>query len=95
MRRREFVVREEKHEGVPVVHLFREGRAAGTILLWVVNFMNLLNLYLLASWLPTVVTAWATDVRPRCSLGTILQVGGTPAPFGLAWLVAASDSSRC
>ncbi len=26
----------------------------GTILLWIINFMNLLNLYFLASWLPTV-----------------------------------------
>ena len=51
----EFVVREESREGVPVMHLFREGRGAVTILLWVVNFMNLLNLYFLASWLPTVV----------------------------------------
>ena len=25
-----------------------------TILLWVVNFMNIYNLYLLSSWLPTV-----------------------------------------
>src|SRR5215208_131178 len=40
----EFVVREENKSGVPIVHLFREGRAVPTLLFWVVNFMNLLNL---------------------------------------------------
>src|SRR6266849_10708437 len=51
----EYVVPEENKSGVPVVHLFRERRGAVTILLWTVNFMNLLNLYFLASWMPTVV----------------------------------------
>ena len=41
---------------MPFVHLFREGRGAVTLLLWVVNFMNLLILYSLSNWLPTVVT---------------------------------------
>ena len=50
-----FVVREQSKAGIPVVHLFRDGRAAATVLLWVVNFMNLLTLYSLANWLPTVV----------------------------------------
>ena len=40
----EFVVREENKQGVPILHLFREGRAAATLLFWLVNFMNLLNL---------------------------------------------------
>src|SRR5262245_26924981 len=52
-----YVVREQKRGGVPILQLFTEGRAAGTALLWVINFMNLLNLYFLASWLPTVVNA--------------------------------------
>src|SRR5690349_12441890 len=41
----EFVTNETGRGGVPLVHLFRDGRSAATILLWVVNFMNLLNLY--------------------------------------------------
>ena len=39
------MVREENKAGVPIGHLFREGRAVATIVFWVVNFMNLLNLY--------------------------------------------------
>jgi AAHS family 4-hydroxybenzoate transporter-like MFS transporter len=83
----EFVVREENREGVPVVHLFREGRAAVTILLWVVNFMNLLNLYFLASWLPTVVRDAGHEASTAVLAGTILQVGGTIGTVGLAWLI--------
>jgi MFS family permease len=41
--------------GVPIVQLFAEGRARGTLGLWTVNFMNLLNLYFLSNWLPTLV----------------------------------------
>jgi MFS transporter, AAHS family, 4-hydroxybenzoate transporter len=83
----EFVVREESREGVPAVHLFREGRSAVTILLWVANFMNLLNLYFLASWLPTVVRDAGHSVSTAVLAGTILQVGGTIGTVGLAWLI--------
>jgi AAHS family 4-hydroxybenzoate transporter-like MFS transporter len=83
----EFVVREESREGVPAVHLFREGRSAVTILLWIANFMNLLNLYFLASWLPTVVRDAGHSVSTAVLAGTILQVGGTIGTVGLAWLI--------
>ena len=42
-----------KKEGVPLITLFHEGRAVGTLLLWTMQFMNLINLYMLSTWLPT------------------------------------------
>lgn len=89
-----FVVREQGRTGVPVLHLFREGRAVATILFWIVNFMNLLNLYSLASWLPTVVRDAGYSTQTAVLVGTILQVGGTIGTFGLAWLVARSGFVR-
>lgn len=87
--RTEFILTEEKARGgVPIEHLFRERRAATTLLLWVVNFMNLLNLYSLASWLPTVVTGAGYPQQTAVLVGAILQVGGTIGTFGLAWLIA-------
>ena len=83
----EFVVQEASREGVPVVHLFREGRGAVTVLLWIVNFMNLLNLYFLASWLPTVVRDAGHSAPTAVLAGTVLQVGGTIGTVGLAWLI--------
>ena len=85
----EFVLQEEKRgSGLPIAHLFREQRAATTILLWIVNFMNLLNLYSLASWLPTVVIGAGYPQQTAVLVGAILQTGGTVGTFGLAWLIA-------
>lgn len=84
----ELTVDEVGRGGVPVVRLFREGRAGVTLLFWVVNFMNLLNLYSLASWLPTVVRNAGHPTRTAVLVGTALQVGGTLGTFGLAWLIA-------
>ena len=84
----EYVAREEKKEGVPVFHLFSGGRAAVTILLWVIFFLNLLNLYLLASWLPTVVSAAGYSTGTAVMVGTTFQAGGTIAGFALAVIIS-------
>jgi MFS transporter, AAHS family, 4-hydroxybenzoate transporter len=81
-----FVVREEKREGVTVFRLFADGRAMGTLMLWVVNFMNLLNLYFLSSWLPTIVNASYT-LRASQLVGTTLQIGGVIGTFAFSWLI--------
>jgi AAHS family 4-hydroxybenzoate transporter-like MFS transporter len=83
----EYVAREEKKEGVPVIHLFSGGRAGVTILLWVIFFLNLLNLYLLASWLPTVVSASGYSTGTAVMVGTTLQAGGAIAGFALAVII--------
>src|SRR6185295_706517 len=84
----EFVTNEVSQGGIPIVHLFRDGRTAATILLWVVNFMNLLNLYSLSNWLPTVVTGMGYTQQTAVLVGAVLQVGGTIGTYGLAWLIA-------
>jgi len=42
-------------EGLAVKHLFRDGRAVGTLLLWVPYFMNLLLMYFILSWMPALL----------------------------------------
>jgi AAHS family 4-hydroxybenzoate transporter-like MFS transporter len=81
-----FVVREEQRGGVPLVRLFHDGRALGTALLWTINFMNLLNLYFLASWLPTIVSG-SYSLRASQLVGTTLQVGGVIGTFAFSWLI--------
>jgi AAHS family 4-hydroxybenzoate transporter-like MFS transporter len=85
--RTEYVVHEQKSGGVPILHLFTEGRAVGTTLLWIINFMNLLNLYFLASWLPTVVNAAFGSVRTGALVATTLQLGGVIGTFFFSWVV--------
>jgi AAHS family 4-hydroxybenzoate transporter-like MFS transporter len=79
---------ETSQGGVPFWHLFREGRAGFTVLLWAVNFMNILMLYSLSNWLPTLVTGMGYDQQTAVLVGTLLQVGGTIGTFGLAWIIA-------
>ena len=83
-----FVANEGSKAGVPFVHLFRDGRAAVTLLFWVVNFMNIMMLYSLSNWLPTLVTGMGYPQQTAVLVGTVLQVGGTIGTFGLAWLIA-------
>jgi len=82
-----YFVEERKRGGIPWIHLFYDGRAVGTILLWIINFMNLLNLYFLASWLPTVANQAGYGVRTSVLVGTMEQLAGMIGGFTLGFLV--------
>ena len=84
----EYVANEQGRKGAPFMHLFRDGRVMVTLLLWVVNFMNLLNLYALSNWLATVVNGMGYSTQTAVLVSTALQAGGTLGAFGLAWLIA-------
>src|SRR6266478_1371356 len=58
----QFVIHEPELAGIPVLHLFKEGRTPVTLLLWVVFFMSLLDLYFLSNWLPTVLNDLGASV---------------------------------
>ena len=83
----QYVVNEENRKGVPLIHLFREGRGLGTVLLWVINFMNLMNLYFLGSWLPTVVRDAGYSTTTAVLVGTAVQVGGSIGAILNGWMI--------
>ena len=83
----ELRVREPDQRGVPALALFHDGRAAGTVLLWILNFMNLLNLYFLSNWLPTVLRDGGFSTSRAVLAGTLLQVGGIAGTLALGRLV--------
>jgi MFS transporter, AAHS family, 4-hydroxybenzoate transporter len=60
----------------PVTELFTDGRALPTVLIWTVYFMNLLNLYFLNSWLPTIISDAGIPVSTAINLTALFQVGG-------------------
>ncbi|MBR1030886.1 MFS transporter [Bradyrhizobium liaoningense] len=68
-------------------HLFAEGRASVTVLLWVVFFMSLLDLYLLSNWLPTVLNDLGVSVSGAAAIGAMLQVGGVVGTFTLGQFI--------
>ena len=59
-----------------VIDLFRGALAAPTVLLWLVSFANLLNLFFLSNWLPTLATRMGFSDAQGVLLGTTLQGGG-------------------
>jgi len=82
-----YVLTEKAHRGVPWVQLFHEGRALGTVLIWLLNFMNLLNLYFLTLWLPTVVADIGYSAPVAVRVGATLQLAGAIGAFLQGWLI--------
>jgi AAHS family 4-hydroxybenzoate transporter-like MFS transporter len=78
---------EAKKGGISFVRLLQTGRAAGTLLLWTINFMNLLNVYFLQGWLTTVVTDAGYPQATAAVVASMVQVGGTVGAFTLGWFV--------
>jgi AAHS family 4-hydroxybenzoate transporter-like MFS transporter len=82
-----FTVYEPGLTGVPVLHLFREGRTLVTLLFWVVFFMSLLDLYFLSNWLPTVLNDLGATVSEAAVIGSMMQVGGVVGAFALGSVI--------
>jgi AAHS family 4-hydroxybenzoate transporter-like MFS transporter len=72
-----FTIAERSLPGFTVRHLLNQGRAINTVLLWITFFCNLLVIYYLNSWLPTVLTDAGVP------LATALRLGGTSAWGGI------------
>ncbi len=66
----------DSHQGIPVKHLFTEGRAIGTILLWVPYFMNLLIIYFIVSWLPALLQQSDLPVSAGINAIVLFSLGG-------------------
>jgi MFS transporter, AAHS family, 4-hydroxybenzoate transporter len=82
-----FVVDEPALKGIPVQHLFRGGRTLATLLLWVVFFMSLLDIYFLSNWLPTVLNDLGASISEAAAIGSMLQVGGVVGTFALGSII--------
>ncbi|MGC2176697.1 MAG: MFS transporter [Bradyrhizobium sp.] len=82
-----FVVDEPALKGIPVQHLFRSGRTLATLLLWVVFFMSLLDIYFLSNWLPTVLNDLGASISAAAVIGSMLQVGGIVGTFALGSII--------
>jgi MFS transporter, AAHS family, 4-hydroxybenzoate transporter len=66
---------DRERKGLPVKHLFAEGRTAATLLLWVPFFMNLLILYFIVSWLPALLRQVHMPISAGVAAATIFGVG--------------------
>jgi MFS transporter, AAHS family, 4-hydroxybenzoate transporter len=59
-----------------IKQLFTEGRAAGTVLLWIPFFMNLLIIYFIVSWLPGLLRQLGMPVSAGVLAVSVYSIGG-------------------
>jgi len=64
--------------------LLEDGRAAVTLLLWTMFFMNLLNLWFLNNWLPLILTDAGIRIATASLITSLFQIGGLLGSLALA-----------
>ncbi|WP_175750536.1 MFS transporter [Burkholderia anthina] len=84
-----FIAPSGKPAGSPFGRLFGADLLRGTLLLWLTFFMSLLVIYLLSSWLPTLLRTTGATLQMAARVTAMFQVGGT-----LGWLMDRFDPHR-
>ncbi|GGF10476.1 MFS transporter [Aliidongia dinghuensis] len=69
----------------PLGALFEGGLAFGTVMLWTAFFMGLIVIYLVTSWLPTLLGQAGIDVSRAALVGAMFQLGGTLGALAVSW----------
>jgi AAHS family 4-hydroxybenzoate transporter-like MFS transporter len=78
---------DRSRKGVPVMRLFTEGRAVGTVLLWLPYFMNLLLIYFTTSWLPALLRGEGMSVSTASTATAFISFGGIFGCVGEGYLM--------
>ncbi|WP_151977282.1 MFS transporter [Acinetobacter soli] len=74
--------------------LFSGKYAKGTILLWVTYFMGLVVIYLLTSWLPTLMRETGASLERAAFLGGLFQFGGVLSALFIGWAMDRFNPNR-
>jgi MFS transporter, AAHS family, 4-hydroxybenzoate transporter len=72
----------------PISMLFGQGYALQTVLLWIIFFCSLLNLFLFAYWMPTVLNLIGVSPAQAVSMASLRELG---AIFAVVYLGLAID----
>ncbi|MCD5979013.1 MULTISPECIES: MFS transporter [Pseudomonas] len=65
--------------------IFSGTYSAGTLLLWLTYFMGLVIVYLLTSWLPTLMRDSGASMEQSAFIGALFQFGGVLSAVGVGW----------
>ncbi len=79
--------REDRRKPMPVKYLFTEGRAIGTVLLWIPFFMNLLILYFVVSWLPSLLRQAGLPISAGITAVVLFSGGGMIGSFMAGYMM--------
>jgi AAHS family 4-hydroxybenzoate transporter-like MFS transporter len=74
--------------GHGIGQLFREGRLLPTLLLWLAFFCNLLVMYFLVNWLPSLLSLAGSSLSVATLSAALLNLGGIVGALALSYLVS-------
>lgn len=89
-----FITSEQRRPGVPVRHLFTEGRAVTTLLLWVAFFIDYFVLLGVLIWSPTLLKATGMSVGQASAGLAFNDVGGVVGCLVAGYLIDRFGPSR-
>ena len=82
-----FVSSEKKLSGVPVVHLFKEGRAWNTLLLWMAFILSYYLLWLILSWTPMLLKKSGASPQEFSLAFACINFGSAMATISIGMLM--------
>ena len=83
-----FTIPETTRLGMPVTHLFTEGRAAMTFFLWLALGFSFVTHFFLSAWIPTLFSKYSglMEISQAQLMGSLFQFGAAFA-WGFGWLL--------
>ncbi|GGH66707.1 MFS transporter [Comamonas phosphati] len=81
-------------QGSPIKQLFAPQLRRGTVILWLMFFMCMLIIYLLSSWLPTLIKDTGRSLQDASLVTAMFQVGGTFGAIALGRLMDRFNPTR-
>lgn len=82
-----YTLAEKTSSRLTVSHLLTPQLASATLLLWLVFFLNLGLLYLMSTWLSTLLNEGGLPLAQALRIAAMFQIGGVVGGFALAWLM--------
>ena len=70
--------------GNPVAGLFRDGLGPTTVLVWILYFANLLSIYMISYWLPTVLNLSGLSPADSVFAASLMSAGPMLSVFAMA-----------
>jgi MFS transporter, AAHS family, 4-hydroxybenzoate transporter len=77
---------EPRLEGITVRHLFTEGRALGTLLIWIAFVMNLFVLVYIINWMPTLLREAGQPLAVAIRATIFYSIGGIVGGLTVGWI---------
>lgn len=76
----------DQADGAPIRHLFQEGRAFSTVMIWLAFFMGLFMVYALSSWLTKLMAMAGYSLGSALTFTLVFNVGAIVGSVIGAWL---------